>query len=374
MKKRKGLIRGTSSAVLLSAAIHGGILLLATGFVVFTIIEKQEAKFVPQKIDRPKMKLKKLRVKIKEQAKPRKTTQRIASTRKSADLPDIQLPPMIGMGVGLEGTIDGFDMMADLASMTLMGAGKSVGNDLEGTFYDLSLDRSGHPNGMQAVMQGGMKYQALVKSFLANNWSPHIFDEYYRAPLKLYATQFMVPPTASIIGPAQFGIDPDDIRNGGALWLVHYKGKIAHPTGGTFRFRGASEDMAFVRLGGKLVWKSSYRGRFNPVDPENWKSSSDEDQKYGLGNMSARVGDWFTLEPSVPVEMELITGEDVGGWYCCMLLVEELGVEYPLNQDGGPILPMFKTVDTPEHIKDQIKYLSVKNDFSVEGGPVFSLY
>jgi len=374
VNKTKGLVRGTSTAVLLSVAIHAVLFFGAGVWVVFKFIDAKEAKFVPQKIDRPKMKLKKLRVKVKEQAKPRKTTQRIASSRKSADLPDIQLPEMTGMGAGLEGAIGGFDMMADLSKMTLMGGGKSVGNDLEGTFYDFSRDRSGNSSGLMPQMHGSSAYLEIVGSFLEDDWSPNAFSEFYRSPSKLYATQFLIPPTASVVGPLQFGIDPDEIKTGGALWVAHYKGKIAHKTGGTFRFRAFAEDMGYIRIGGELVWKCSAQERFDRLDPERWKSSSDENRMYGLGNGMARVGDWFTLEAGVPLEMELLTGEDIGGWYCCMILIEQQGVEYPENSEGGPVLPLFRTMETPEHLKDEIKYGTVEGDFTLEGGPIFSLY
>jgi len=374
LKKTKGLVRGTPTAVLISAVIHGGLLLLATGFIVFTIIEKQEAKFVPQKIDRPKMKLKKLRVKVKEQAKPRKTTQRIASTRKSSDLPDIQLPEMTGMGGGLEGAVGGFDMMADFSKMTLFGGGKSMGNDLEGTFYHFLKDRQGGPvEGMTPVIGSApRKFTEALDQFLTENWSPRVFDPYYRAPTKLYASHFMVPPCASSLGPAMFGVDDENVH--AALWLIHYKGKIAHPTGGMFRFWGYGDNFLFVRINGQVVLDGCF------ADPQwmypnfKWKSSSEEHRKYQFGHTRSRVGDWFTLEPGVPVEMELLMGEGGGGRFAAMVVIQEFGVDYPENRDGAPILPMFKTMQPPEHIIDEIKHKLIPGEVALTEGPVFSVY
>jgi hypothetical protein len=372
-KKTKGLIKGTPTAVLVSVGIHALLLFLAGTWVVFTIIDKKDQRFVPaEKIERPKMQLKKLRVKVKQNSKPKRTTQRIVSKTKQA-MPDIQLPEMSGVGGGLSEGIGGFEMMADLSKMTLMGSTKSIGNDLVGTFFDLSRYR----DGSRSTLQPGIsqEFSNLVREFLDNGWSDEVLAPYYRAPRKLYATQFLIPASPSAMGPLRFGIKEDDILMGGALWLAHYKGKIAHPEGGTFRFRVAMEDMGAVRINGETVLFCSWDDRLSNADPSNWRSSSDEHKKYGLGNLTARVSDWFTLEPGVPVEMELLTGEDWGGYYCCIVLVEEKGVDYPENSEGGPILPVFKTMPTPSHLIDEITYYTIPGDLSLDNdGPIFSLY
>ena len=378
--KTKGLVRGTPTAVLISAVIHGVLLLLATGFVVFTIMDKKEVNFVPQKIDRPKMKLKKLRVKVKEQAKPRKTTQRIASTRKSADLPDIQLPEMTGMGAGLEGGIGGFDMMADLSKMTLMGAERSVGNDLEGTLYHLKRDAMGEL--IPGVASGQWEVNTLFKNelnnFLANNWDTRILEKYYRSPKKLYATHIMLPAFASDIALDLYGL-PDDWEAG--RYLILYKGEIAYSKGGRFRFWGTGDDLLFVRIGGKLVLDArtskggSYPSWTEPWrTPNNWKSNSPENMKHLLGTSTAKVGDWFTLEPGVPVKMEVLLGEDMGGRTSAMLNIQEEGVEYPKNKYGSPILPAFKMAKIPEHVIDELEYLLIPGDTDLRGGPIFNAY
>jgi len=374
IEKTKGLVRGTSTAVLISALIHGGLLLLATGFVVFTIIEKQDAKFVPQKIDRPKMKLKKLRVTVKEQAKPRKTTTRIASNRKSADLPDIQLPEMTGMGAGLEGAIGGFDMMADLSGMTIMGAGQSVGNDFEGTFYDLKFLRDGSLAPGISTAVGGIdppKFNEALERFFSSGWDPASLDRFYRSPRKLYATQMFIPSTQSRMAPPMFGVG-DDVEP--ALWLVHYKGKIAHKTGGTFRFSGFGDDILVIRLNGEIVLNASHSGRTWFRDMIKWKSTAKDNLTRIIGGGASRIGDWFTLQPGVPVEMEILISEVPGGEFQMSLLVEEEGVDYPENYRGDPILPIFKTMPTPPHLIDEITYLMPVGEADLENGPIFSVY
>jgi len=375
-KKTQNLIKGTPTAVLLSAAIHAILLLLAGGMVVFSIIEKQDTKFTPQKVKRPTMKLKKLRVKVKETAKPRKTTQRITSRRTQA-MPDIQLPAMTGMGSGLEGGVGGFEMLADLSQMTIFGGERSTGNDLEGTFYHLMRDRYGRhiPLPDMGVPGWGLityQFADAVTEFL-KNWSPKTLSKYYQAPRKLYASHFMMPPFASEKASQIYGLS-DNLQ--AALYLVHYKGKIAHPEGGRFRFWATGDDMLFVRINKKLIldgrttgfWAAEFK------TPNNWQSSDPESGIYSLARSRSVIGDWFTLEPGVPVEMEVLMGEDIGGRTWAVLNVQEEGVDYPKNNEGCPVLPAFKTAPIPEHIIDEIEYGVPVDQTDLLGGPIFSAY
>jgi len=386
VNKTKGLIRGTSTAVLLSVVIHAVLFFAAGVWVVFKFIDAQEAKFVaPPPLERPKMQLKKLRVKVKPTAKPRKSTQRITSTRKTAAMPDIQLPEMTGMGAGLQ-SVGGFEMMADMSEMTIFGGGKSMGNDLEGTLYYMMWNRQGEP--IPAMASGsnaaGWPVNALfrdeVNKFLVNNWSPLTFAKYYRSPKKLYATQFMLP---------KFGSDRAlqiyDMPEGqeAARYVIHYKGKISHPTGGKFRFWGTGDDFFFVRINKKLILDArttigkSYSGHRHNAQfktPNGWKSSSKENMKHLLGTSSAKISDWFVLEPGVPIEMEVLIGEDMGGRTSALLNVQEFGVEYPENGYGSPILPAFKTAPIPDHIVDELEYLNIPGDTDLRGGPIFGAY
>ncbi len=374
IQKTRGVIRGTSSAVLLSAGFHIILLLIASTVVVVKIVQRQDARFNSAQVNRPKMDLKKLRVKVKDSSKPRKAVERIVSSRARSSMPDIKLPAMTGMGAGLEKGIGGFDMMNDLSKMTLMGGGRSVGNDLAGTFYDLKRDRSGTPIPGMTVSEESTDppgFTEALNRFLANNWSPKSLDKFYRGPVKLYATQFMVPPCKSYIAPPKFGID-EDIQS--CLWAVHYKGKIANKTGGKFRFWGFGDDVMLVRINGKVVLNASHQDRGNIKDPGDWQSTAKEHRQYILGSSRARVGDWFTLEPGVQVEMEVLFAEGPGGTFTMMLLVQEFGVDYQKNEEGMPILPIFKTMKTPEHLIDEIKYTLTPGQADLDKGPIFSVY
>ncbi len=102
-----------------------------------------------------------------------------------ANMPDIQLPEMSGMGEGLGGGFGGFDMMPDLEDVTVFGSGQSIGNDFVGTFYDFKRGRSG-----RNVPMSWDSFLDELKNFVKSGWKPSSISRYYRSPKKLYATTF----------------------------------------------------------------------------------------------------------------------------------------------------------------------------------------
>jgi len=352
------VVKGMPSAVLLSFVIHAALFLLAGMLVVFTVVKKEDKKFIPPKVvDRPKMNLRKPKVKVKKTSQPKPTT-RIVTKINRASMPDIQLPEMSGIGEGLAGVIGGFDVLPDFGEVSVFGSGQTVGNDFVGTFYDFNRDRRGRPITMDPTM-----IRAKVRHFVANGWKTSEFSRYYRSPKKLYTTTFMVPPVVSTVAPAAFG----EVDTAGYCWLVHYKGELVHKDGITFRFWGNADDMLVVRVDGKIVLS-------NGADMGNWQSSSAKSKQYFLGHWKAIVGDWITLEPGVPLEMEVLFGEQPGGWFYAMLLVEEEGREYPINYCNGPILPMFKTMEPSLDLIEKIHGDLVPGEACVTNGPVFCDY
>ena len=84
VRKTKGIVKGAPSGFVISLGIHAAAFFLAGLFVVFTVVNKEEKKFIPPKpVDRPKMKLKKPKVKWRSrvmQARSRPQTM-LAKTR-----------------------------------------------------------------------------------------------------------------------------------------------------------------------------------------------------------------------------------------------------------------------------------------------------
>jgi len=383
-RKSQKVTKGMPSAVLLSIAIHAALFLLAGMLVVFTVVKKEEKKFEPPKaVERPKMKLKKPKVKIKKTSKPKPTT-RIVTKMNRASMPDIQLPEMSGMSEGLGEGIGGFDMIPDLSEITVLGSGHSIGNDFVGTFYDLKRDRNGrHLSTFQqperaggiSPIASGLLYWDMIHDFLQNDWKTTRFARYYRSRRNLYATTFVTPPISSSIAPLAFG----DAEAGGSFWVVHYKGKLvcpaSHTNGITFRFWGQGDDFMIVRVDNEIVFGSAWPdGTVNTtVLGTLWDWGSADSLKYIMGNNRSIVGDWITLDPGESLDMEVLIG-DWGGASCFMLAIEEEGVEYERNRQGGPILPAFKTSEPSHDLLDAIYTRLQIGELCMTNGPVFCDY
>jgi len=308
-------------------------------------------------------------VRLKKTAKPKPTTRIVTPARKSG-MPDLQLPEMSGMSEGLSGGIDGFEIMPDLGETTLFGVPQSIGNDFVGTFYDFKRDRGG-----RKIPYSVDGYLGALKKFVQSGWKPSTLAHYYHSPNKLYATTCMVPPVFSLVAPEAFG-EPDS--TGGWCWAVHYKGQLVHKDAITFRFWGMGDDVLVVRVDGKIVlsacWPDWYGTDLSSVITPYWQSRSNNSRRYFYGHNKAEVGDWITLEPGVPLDMEYIIGEAPGGHFVAMLAVEVEGVEYEKGPQGNPILPIFKTAVPSLDLLETIHENLVPGEVCVTNGPVFCDY
>lgn len=359
-KTTKGVAKGGPSGFLISLLVHAAAFMLAGLLVVFTVQQKQEKKFVPPKpVERPKMKLKKPKVKVKKNNKPKPTT-RIVTQVKKASMPDIQLPEFSGMADGLGVEMGGFEMVPDLGEITILGASRSIGNDLEGTFYDLKRDRGGG-----LIPMDGEMFLQVLKKFATTGWNTSVFSRYWRAPTKLYTTHVMVPPIVAPKAPDFFG--QPEVES--YYFFVHYKGRIVSKEDITFRFWGMGDAYILVNVGGENVFLTGVRGRLNILD--YWQSTSADNDKYYLASQTMRVGDWITLKAGEPVDMQVIFGEWQGGLVGGMLLVEVEGVEYPQTRQGGPLLPAFKTEELSLDQREQIMKYLPEGEASLTNGPVF---
>ncbi|HEY5621159.1 MAG TPA: hypothetical protein VIR77_01020, partial [Pontiella sp.] len=246
----------------------------------------------------------------------------------------------------------------------------SMGSELIGTFYDLKRDRSGAYKGL-----GVEEFRAIIIEFFKKGWNLSVLNKYYSSKQKLYASSLVVPPVQSGIVPVAFGDQDAD----GVYWAVHYKGKLVHKDGITFRFWASADETLGVRVNGKWVVGARYASidgndNFAP-DPDTivdfWNKSNSNNRRFPFGNSLAYVGDWITLEPGIPQDIEILLGDN-GGSGAFMLLVEEKGVEYPRANNGGPLLPVFKTAEFSRDMLDQIYRHLPEGEVSLTTGPVFN--
>ncbi len=367
IKRTKGLVKGAPAALLLSGTIHLVLFAVFGGIVVFSVIQKMEKKFTPPPpVERPKMELKKPRVKVKKKPKP-KALQRIVS-KQVQEMPEIRLPESSGLSKGLGDGLGGFALMPDPADISLFGGKNSfsTGNDFEGTFYMLGMDRQGRKN----RVSGTPDFIQILARFFASGWNPRSLAMYHRSPRKLYTTFFYIPyiPFRNVL--RTFDI-PDELHS--LYWMAHYQGKIASKTGGKFRFWGRGDDVLAVRVDGKEVLQGGIVSMAEELSP--WRGHSPQHRKYWRMSGPIGVGDWFELEPGVPVEMEVVLGDDDHYGSEATLTVEEYGVYYPKNEnDGAPILPLFRTSEIAQHLKDEITYFSMPGDLDMTHELIFNVY
>lgn len=367
-RKSPKLVRGMPSAVLLSLLIHAGLFLLAGTLVVFTVVKKEDKRFVPPKsVERPKMKLLKPKVKVKKSARPKPTT-RLTVKIGRTQMPDLHLPELSGMAIGLDAGVGGFDLAPDFGEANVFGSGQTVGNDFEGTFYDFLKDRSGR----RIPMDPG-RVREILEDFVANGWRAADLARYYRSPKKLYATTCMFPCMESVLARIAFGEFEEGLEPNDHCWAVHYKGQLVHREGIRFRFWGVGNSVLTVRVDGEIVLDAPYipsAGGFAPT----WRTASADSYKYFLGYGRSVVGDWITLEPGVPLNMDYLFVDFGGGAFGATLLVEVEGEEYETNRQGGPLLPVFKTAELSCDLQDSILKWLVPGEATLAGGPVFCDY
>ena len=377
-KGNKGFLgkHAKSSAALVSLGIHVALIVVALSFVAVTVYVKDDQTFEVKPVKRPRMQLRKLtvpvNVKKKKTPKP-KLRKNIVSKPKTKSV-EIELPELTGVmggigggdGAGLGGI--GFNF-----EMNLFGKDKGSGNELEGLFFDLKMEPDRSPTDMKSLI-GGMdsekekkqneRYREVLKNF-ANSWTiSRLEKKYFKAPKNKFATSFMVPFMSAEEAPKAYAVD-DVVEP--KRWVAYYKGKIAAPATGRYRFRGIADDAMLVRIKKRLVIDASYsKNRYS-----DWESDHKDNRKFESGReQGVVIGDWFFLSKDKPTDMEVLIGEEPGGNFYCRLYIEHEDTQYPKGKSGQPILPIFKTVDVPEKLIPQMK---VDPNFGTVDGPNFGV-
>lgn len=362
-KQNRKVNRGAPSSFIISLMVHAAAFMLAGMLVVFNVVKKEEKKFVPPKpVERPKMKLRKPKVKVRKSSKPKPTT-RIVTKVNRANMPDIQLPEMSGITDGLGGDMGGFDIMPDLSGISVLGSSQSIGNDFTGTFYHLMYDRRGGKIPMDQD-----QFMQEVRGFGRSGFKKSKLSRFYRSAKKLFTTNFMVPPIVSPLAPDLFGEPTMESY----FFFVNYKGQLVYKEDIKFRFWGVGDAYMSVLVDGEHVLVNGWDSHLERLD--YWQSTDADNDKYYLGNQTMRVGDWIELKAGEPKDMQLFFGEYVGGHVTCALLVEVDGVDYPQTRQGGPLLPAFKTEEFSLDQLEEIYKTLPRGECSLTNGPVFRDY
>ena len=369
---------------MISLLFHAAAFFIAGLFVVFTVVNKKEPEFTPPPpVERPRMQLKKPKVKVQKSSQP-KPSSRIVAKVKSREMPEIQLPDLMGSGEGLlggSGLGGEFLDLPEIQPVSLMGTEESTGCDLVGTYYDFKRNRNGTYNGLATKNPGDKfagvlaadKYEWLhsIYKYIKGGLRPGPLAKYYQSPRKLYASCVVIPTTYSAVAPVAF----DTIDSGGSLWMVHYKGKLVHKEDITFRFVCACDYFIVILVDGEIVWGGVW------YPDARWNDYMDllgglyepklETRRGFVGNDRCMAGEWITLKAGEARDIDILIGDEDGKTSFCVA-VEEKGVEYPKNKYNYPIFPIFKTTEISRDMLDQIYRGLPEGEVCVTNGPVFN--
>jgi hypothetical protein len=144
--------------------------------------------------------------------------------------------------------------------------------------------------------------------------------------------------------------------------VILYEGQLVHKDGITFRFHG-SGSLLIVRVGGNIVVST---GGDQTYFSSLWKSDDPDNR-----DIYSTVGDWITLEPGVPMDMEVLVGNYSGAYFSTKLLVEVKDAEYGEGRTRGPVYPIFKTAKLSRDEVDNICKDYYYGPESITNGPVF---
>jgi RNase P/RNase MRP subunit p29 len=367
--RTKKVNKGAPSGLVISLLFHAAAFFIAGLFVVFTVVRTPEPEFVaPPPVERPKMNLKKPKVKVKKSSTP-KPSSRIVAKVKTKQMPEIQLPDLMGTGDGLmDGTGLGGDFLdlPEIEELSVFGSEITTGNDLEGRFYQFCRLSSGQTKSILAD-----EVDTIIHQFLKRGWDLGVFSKYYRSPKKLYTSCVCIGTVQSLLAPRAFG----EMEAEGYAWAVHYTGKLVYPEDIKFRFRAVGDKFMAIRVDGKTVLICSYKAAVRNLLSDVWSASASDDRIYAMGEDRQGVGDWIELKGGQPVDLEILIGEREGGLVYHQVAVEVYGVDYPKNPYGnGPTCPVFKT-DMLTRAQIDAMYLDTyPGDICLTNGPVFSDY
>ncbi|MGH8046225.1 MAG: hypothetical protein ACREKL_03180 [Chthoniobacterales bacterium] len=211
---------------------------------------------------------------------------------------------------------------------SMFGSSKRTAGALIGILYDFKQNQK-----RQKIDMDKDTFEHSVAQFVDSGWDEGLINKYYRVPRALYTTQLQIPTISADVAPRAFGVEKTVAPQ---KWLVHYKGQVAAPEDGTYRFCGNSDDFVVVAVNGKTCLVAEM-----PGTPMGVKWFAKEPPP--PGDFQA-AGDWINFRAGEPVDLDIVTGESPGGQYRCRLSIQK---------KGGPAVPFQLTVskETPAGVR-----------------------
>jgi hypothetical protein len=253
------------------------------------------------------------------------------------NLPASSAPPE---GSGLSGQ-DTAGLSTGAGSSPFGSESSSNAAQFQGFLYDLKQTKDRKPTGMDHG-----QYHAALTKFVAANWSAALLDQYYKSPTALSTSSIFIPTLNAQDGPKAFHADKEVQPN---MYVIWYKTKAAPAQDGTYHFVGVADDILLVHVDGKTVLD----GSLFPVDNQ----IQSQQKSYPLTNFRAscppdnalRVGIPFHARAGEAVDIDVLIGEEPGGYSNYFLYLQREESAYQNQPNGTPLLPIFQLDSNPVH-------------------------
>jgi hypothetical protein len=199
-------------------------------------------------------------------------------------------------------------------------------NGLEGTFYDFKKTQEG--KAIAGFDPGA--YSKTVTRF-TKSWPVPSPNQAFTSATKLVSRYFLFPA----IQDSEAGRAFQSPESGPGGWIAHYKGSVAAPEAGSYRFVGFGDNVMIVRLGGRVVLDASDHGY-----------TGDKREKAGTVKFPSKentlsfFGDWFEMQQGAAKQIDVAVGDE-GGIFCAGLFIQKRGTDFKEGRNGIPELPLF---------------------------------
>ena len=226
-------------------------------------------------------------------------------------------------------------------SGSLFGSFAGGSNNFEGAVYDLKIGPNHRGTGMNQDA-----YSRVVSNFVANGWPEAAFAPYYKASKKLYTPAIWIPTVPTPDTATEMHMDNELTPR---FWVGWYKAKVIAPQSGKYHFVGFGDDILAVAVNGQLVldgslWPVTHAAQHMPWPYADWsRICTFHGQNYG----KLRVGDSFVVNTIEPIKLDVILGDEPGGFYNAYLMIVDDSKTYQVGPQGVPLYPIFQLGPEP---------------------------
>lgn len=244
------------------------------------------------------------------------------------------------------------------------------GHYLDGALVGRIIDFKRKRDGSMREDYTDEGYWADVRKVVAADFSEAAMDEYYRPKKEMAFTHLLMRRQPAENAPKAFGVEREMTSRG---WAIYYRGEIEPGKSSRYRFVGYFDDQLVVRINRKVVLEANWGGGKKPRPRRitGWTPSDREHLGKWAGFhgiVSPLVpGDWFETKAGEKFFVEIMIGERAGSKVGGLLLIEEAGVQYPLDHVGRPVFPIFAS--RPLSVREREYIASLKYRIGVDSPP-----